>query len=48
MRRSDPEIDYLVGELMALKKKVNDLEHDISRQGGYLKKIASEVDEKDD
>ncbi len=47
MRRSDPEIDYLVGELMALKKKVDDLEHSISKQGTYLNKLASDVDGND-
>ena len=46
-RSSSPEIDYVIGELMALKKQVDDLEHTISKQGTYLNKIASDVDGND-
>jgi len=47
-RSSYPEIDYVIGELMALKKQVTDLEHTISKQGTFLNKIASDVDGRDD
>ncbi len=43
----NPEIDYVIGELMALKKQVTDLEHTISKQGNFLNKIASDVDGND-
>jgi len=42
-----PEIDYVIGELMALKKQVSDLESAISRQGTFINKIASDVDGSD-
>ena len=39
------EIEYLVGEIAKLNKKINDLESVTVRQGSFLNKIASEQDD---
>ena len=37
------EIEYLMNEVIQLKKKVSLLEDSITKQGNYLNKIASDV-----
>ena len=41
------EIDYVVGEIMNLKKKISDLESTVTRQGNFINKVASDVDGND-
>ncbi len=38
------EIEYLLNEVTKLNKKVSLLEDSLTRQGDYLNKIASDVD----
>lgn len=38
------EIEFLIGEMAKLNKKISDLESVTVRQGSYLNKIASEQD----
>ncbi len=38
------EMEYLMNEVTQLKKKVSLLEDSLTKQGNYLNKIASDVD----
>ncbi len=40
------EIEYLLNEVNKLTKKLSLLEDSLTKQGNYLNKIASEVDDK--
>lgn len=41
------EIEYLLSEVNRLTKKMSALEDSLTKQGKYLNKIASEVDDSD-
>ena len=41
------EMEYLMNEVIQLKKKVSLLEDSLTKQGNYLNKVASDVDNSD-
>jgi len=41
------EMEYLMNEVIQLKKKVSLLEDSVTNQGKYLNKVASDVDNSD-
>ena len=41
------EIEYLLNEVTQLKKKMSLLEDSLTKQGNYLNKVASDVDNSD-
>jgi len=40
-------MEYLMNEVIQLKKKVSLLEDSLTKQGNYLNKVASDVDNSD-